>query len=155
MDNKICFLFGQSLAPATVIELVEKAAEHHYLELGIKTFIIGSRGNFDSYGATAIKQLKRKYADITLLLLLAYHPAERSVLLSDGFDNSYYPPLENVPKRLAIVKANQYMIDCADSIICYSHSVGNSRKLFEYAIRRRKGQIVIENLVNSSDIISP
>ena len=146
MDNKICFLFGQSTAPVEVVELIEKAAERHYLKLGIRTFIVGSRGSFDSYSAIAIKRLKKKYADITLLLLLAYHPAVCSVALPDGFDNSYYPPLETVPKRLAIVKANQYMADCADSIICYSHSVGNSRKLLEYANRRRKGKIRIENL---------
>lgn len=148
MDNKVCFLFGQSIAPAEVIELVEKTVERHYLELGIRTFVIGSRGDFDSYGATAIKRLKKKYADITLLLLLAYHPSEHTVALSDGFDNSYYPPLEAVPKRLAIVRANQYMVDRADSIICYSHSVGNSRKLLEYAVRSRKGEIEIENLVS-------
>lgn len=109
MDNKICFLFGQSTAPVEVVELIEKAAERHYLKLGIRTFIVGSRGSFDSYSAIAIKRLKKKYADITLLLLLAYHPAVCSVALPDGFDNSYYPPLETVPKRLAIVKANQYM----------------------------------------------
>lgn len=146
MDYKVCFLFGQSTAPAAVVELVEKAAERHYLELGIRTFVIGSRGNFDSYGAAAIKRLKKKYADIMLQLLLAYHPSERSVALSDGFDSSYYPPLETVPRRLAIIKANQYMVDCADSIICYANSVGNSRKVFEYAMRRRAGEIEIENL---------
>ena len=66
MDNKVCFLFGQSTAPAEVADLVQEAAECHYLEHRIRTFVIGSRGNFDSYGATAIKRLKKKYTDITL-----------------------------------------------------------------------------------------
>ena len=138
MDNKVCFLFGHATTPDAVRPLIEAAAERHYLEYGIRTFIVGNRGNFDSYAATAIKNLKQQYKDITLLLLLAYHPAERSTYLSDGFDNSYYPPLENVPRQFAIIRANQYMVNATDSIICYVKNPGNTRNLLAYAKGRQK-----------------
>ena len=86
-----------------------------------------------------------------LLLLLAYHPAERPVFLTDGFDNSYYPPLENVPRPFTIVRANQYMVNKADSIICYVKHPGNTRNLIEYAQRRqKKGGFPIENVAENS-----
>ena len=79
MDNKVCFLFGHATAPYEIVSLIEQAAEKHYREYGVRTFIVGSRGSFDSYAATAVKSLKRRYGDISLMLLLSYHPAERPV----------------------------------------------------------------------------
>lgn len=149
MGNKVCFLFGNSAAPYDVIPLIEQAAERHYLEHGIRAFILGNRGNFDSYAATAIISLKQKYRDISLILLLAYHPGERPFELPDGFDTSFYPPLENVPRRYAIARANKYMIDTADSIICYVKYVGNCRKLLEYVSRHRnKTNMIIEDITD-------
>ena len=147
MANKICFLFGNSSAPYDVIPQIEQAAQRHYLEYGINTFIVGSRGNFDSYAATAIKTLKQTYRDISLYLLLSYHPGERPVELPPGFDASFYPPMENIPRQYAIVQANKYMIDTADSIICYAKYVGNSKKLLAYTTQRhKKNNIIIDNI---------
>ena len=140
-------MFGHATTPYDAIALIEAAAERQYQEQGIRTFIVGNRGNFDSLAATAIKNLKKKYGDISLLLLLAYHPAERPVHLTEGFDNSYYPPLESVPRQYAIVRANQFMVDTADSIICYVNRIGNARKLLQQAERRQKKEnILIENV---------
>jgi len=151
MDNKVCFMFGHATTPYDAVNLIEAAAERQYQEQGIRTFIVGNRGNFDSYAATAIKRLKRKYDDISLLLLLAYHPAERPVYLTEGFDNSYYPPLEGVPRQYTIVRANKYMVDTVDSIICYVNHIGNTRKLLEQAERRQKKEgISIENVAEDS-----
>lgn len=151
MDNKVCFMFGHATTPYDAIALIEAAAERQYQEQGIRTFIVGNRGSFDSYAATAIRHLKQKYDDITLLLLLAYHPADRPVYLAEGFDNSYYPPLENVPRQYAIVRANQYMVNAADSIICYVNHIGNTRKLLEQAQKRQKKEgIPIENVAEDS-----
>lgn len=151
MDNKVCFLFGHSTTPYEAEKTIEVAAEQHYHKYGIKTFIVGNRGNFDVYATTAIKNLKQRYSDISLVLLLAYHPAERPVYLPDGFDNSYYPPLENIPRQYAIVKANQYMVDTADAMICYVRHPGNTRNLLDYAQQRQKKEgILIENVAEDT-----
>ena len=151
MENKVCFMFGHATTPHTALPLIEAAAERYYLEYGIRTFIVGNRGNFDGYAATAISHLKKRYKDISLLLLLAYHPAERPVYLSDGFDNSYYPPLENVPRPFTIVRANQHMVNEADSIICYVKHPGNTRNLIEHAQRRQKKEgFSIENVAETT-----
>ena len=40
--------------------------------------------------------------------------------------------------RLAIVRANRYMVDHCDFLIAYAYRPGNSRKLLEYARRREQ-----------------
>ena len=153
MGNKVCFMFGHATTPDDTLFMIEAAAQRHYLEYGIRTFVVGNRGSFDRYAATAIKKLKRCYDGISLCLLLAYHPAERPVDLSDGFDYSYYPPLEKVPRPYAIVRANQYMIKQADSIICYVKHPGNARNLMEYALGRGKGR-PLDNIEEETDMSS-
>ncbi len=144
MDTKVCFMFGHATTRYDALPAIEEAAERHYKQHGIRIFIVGNRGNFDKLATTAIKHLKQMHSDIALLLLLAYHPGERPVDLSVGFDGSYYPPLEGVPRPYAIVKANQHMVDTADTIICYVKRTGNTRNLLDYATR--KGKTSIENV---------
>lgn len=146
MDSS-CFLFGHSDCPDSVMPILEQAVERFYTYFQVRYFYVGNRGRFDSLAAAAVKRAKQRHNDISLLLLLAYHPGERAVNLTEGFDNSYYPPLENVPRQYAIVRANKYMVDTADSIICYVNHIGNTRNLLEYARRRQKEErIAIENL---------
>lgn len=71
-----------------------------------------------------------------------YHPSERPVEPSDGFDGTYYPEGQKfAPKRLAIVKANRTIVDQCDVLIAYAKGPGNSRNLVEYA--ERKGVEII------------
>ena len=56
-----------------------------------------------------------------------------------GFDGSFYPPgMECVPRRLAIIRANRYLVDTSDFLIAYAPYPGNARKLVEYARRREQ-----------------
>ena len=70
MDNKVCFMFGHATTPYDAISLIEAEAEKQYNEQSIRTFIVGNRGNFDSLAATAIKNLKKKYSDISYWLTI-------------------------------------------------------------------------------------
>ena len=61
----------------------------------------------------------------------------------------YYPEIEKVPLKLAIVQANMYMLQHSNYLIICPSAVGNSRKILEMAKKReKKGLIkvtVIEN----------
>ena len=65
--------------------------------------------------------------------------------LPPGFDNTFYPHgMEKVPRRLAIVRANRYMIDHADYLIAYVwHPGSNAKNLLEYAKKREKCNLII------------
>ena len=148
---KICFMFGHADTPQTILPALEAEIENYYSNYGIKHFYIGNRGSFDSLAAKAVRNAKQQHSDIRMFLLLAYHPAERAVDLWGGFDNSYYPPIEKIPRPFAIVKANQHMADVADGIICFVKHPGNTRNLLEYAQKRQqKDPIPITNLADNS-----
>lgn len=145
-------MFGHADCPDSIMPRIEAAIEAQYTLHGINSFYVGNRGRFDGLAASAAKRVKQRYPDLKLYLLLAYHPGERAVDLTEEFDNSYYPPLEGTPRQYAIVKANRHMVDTADSIICYVKHIGNTRNLLEYAQRRQKKEgIIIENVANMAN----
>lgn len=146
---KSCFMFGHADCPDNMLPKIEEAIVNCYSK-GVTVFYVGSRGRFDSLAATAVKRVKQQHSDIRLYLLLAYHPGERPVDLWGGFDGSYYPPLENVPRPYAIVRGNQYMVDNSDYLICYVKHIGNTRNLLEYAQRRKKEGVHIENVAENN-----
>jgi len=147
---KSCFMFGHSDCPDSMLPRIEQAIEHYYSQYGIADFYIGNRGRFDSLAATAVRNAKQRHPDIRMYLLLAYHPSERPVDLWGGFDGSFYPPLENTPRQYTIVKANRYMVDTTDFLICYVKHIGNTRNLLEYAQRRKKEGVHIENVAEDN-----
>ncbi len=72
---------------------------------------MGSYGNFDRLAANAVMDAKRQHPNITLMLVLPYHPGERPVEAPNGFDGTYYPEaLENTPRKFAIVRANKSLM---------------------------------------------
>lgn len=143
---KSCFLFGHADCPEYVLPKLEKAVEEA-VSKGVQNFYVGNRGAFDRLAVTAVKRVKQKSPEVCLYLLLAYHPAERATEPSEGFDGSYYPLLKNVPRRYAIVRANEAMLRQTDYVICYVNHVGNTKKLLSIAQKRQeRGEIQIENI---------
>lgn len=135
--SKTCFFIGHRETPYTFKEDLLKAVEYVIREDGITQFVVGQYGSFDHMAASVVRELKNKYEDVSLYLLLPYHPAERPVEKPEGFDGTYYPEgQEFAPKRLAIVKANQAMVNQCDVLIAYAKGPGNSRNLVEYAHKR-------------------
>ncbi len=143
--DKFCFLFGHRDAPESILEQIERSVEERYLTDGIEEFVVGHRGSFDSLAARAVRSVGKKHPAVRLTRLLSYHPAEGRKE-NEKFGATYYPEgMENVPKRLAIVRANEKAIDAAHCIICYVNHPGNARKLMEYA-QKRTGAERVENL---------
>lgn len=143
---KSCFLFGHADCPVQVLPKLEQSIESA-ISNGVLNFYVGNRGAFDRLAATAVKRAKKKFPEVRLYLLLAYHPAERPQELSEGFDGTYYPLEKTPPRQFAIVRANEAMLRQVDSVICYVCHAGNTRKLLELAQNREKrGAIAIENI---------
>ena len=146
---KSCFFIGHREADDRLLPRLELVVDRLIQEDGVRYFYVGGYGGFDRVAAAAVRRMKQKYPDITLMLVLPYHPAERPTEASDGFDGTYHPDgLESTPKRYAIVRANKIMVDACDWQVCYvRHGAGNSRKLLEYAQRRaERGLIQIGNI---------
>ena len=146
MQTTTCFFIGHRETPDSILPALMQAVEHHITKYGVSAFVVGHYGRFDLLAAQAVKTAKKRHQAVTLNLLLPYHPYDRPISPPEGFDCTYYPPgMETVPKRLAIVRANRYMVDHCTHLIAYAwHPASNARDLVEYArSREQQGQIVI------------
>ena len=145
-----CFFIGHHNAPQSVSPLLDEAVERHITEYGVTRFIVGHYGAFDSMAAGAVIHAKKEHENIELQLLLPYHPAERKIELPEGFDSSYYPEgMEKAPRRVAIVRANEYVIrHVCDYLICYDlYLATKTHDFVEVArVREVKGGLHVENL---------
>ena len=121
------------------IEKVKTWLEKKIQELiinGNEKFYLGGYGAFDRLAASVLSNIKQRYPNIELILILAYLNRVKDIY---PCDSSLYPPLESVPKKLAIVKRNQWMVDQADIVISYVlHSWGGAAKTLEYAQQKNK-----------------
>lgn len=106
---------------------------------GADEFLLGGYGKFDQMASTAVKSLKKKYPYIKSVLVVPY--INRS-FDNELYDYSEYPPLESTPKRFAILKRNEYMVNRSDIVIAYiSHKWGGAAKTFDYELRKKKKMI--------------
>ena len=145
----ICFFIEHRDTPASILTKLREAVERHITEYSVSEFVVGRYGSFDSLAAQAVREAKQRHPEIRLTLLLSYYDPIKPLDLPSGFDGSLYPDgLERIPKRAAIVRANQYMVRHSDYLIAYdADRIGNTRKLVEYARHREeKGLIHVENL---------
>ena len=153
MRWKSCFFIGHREASEEIYPALYATVEQHILEYGVTEFIVGHYGGFDRLAASAVKEAKRFYPEVKLTLLLPYHPAERPIPTPDGFDGTFYPPgMESVPRKIAIVRANRYVVDHVDYLIAYArHPASNARELVEYARSQKQKVPIFITMLKSSN----
>lgn len=130
-----CFFIGHREAPDSLLPQLSAEIERHITEYGVTEFIVGKYGHFDTLAAKCVKAAKKRHPEVTLTLLLPYHPYDHPTPTPAGFDGTFYPPgMETVPKRAAIVRANRYMVEHSEYLIAYAwHPASNAREVVEYA----------------------
>ena len=107
----------------------------------------GGYGNFDYFAAKCVQRMQEQYSNIRNCLVLPYIDQpflDRIAVFTNRFDETIYPPLENVPRKYAIIRRNEWMVDSADVVIaCVKYSWGGAARTLEYARRKRKNIIQI------------
>ena len=107
----------------------------------------GGYGNFDYFAAICVKKLQEQYSNIRNCLVLPYIDQpflERIEIFKNHFDETIYPLLESVPRKYAIIRRNEWMVDSADIVIAYvTYSWGGAARTLEYAKRKNKNIILI------------
>ena len=107
-------------------------------------FYLGGYGAFDSLCLRTLRELKKEFQDIELIFITPYIDKNYSKLefAKYHYDDVIFPPLESVPRKFAILKRNEWMVDSADFVISYvKYSWGGAAKTLEYA-KRKKKQII-------------
>ena len=103
---------------------------------GADKFYLGGYGVFDQMAAAAVWAQKTQHPYIASVLVLPY--LDRKVI-SEHYDYTTYPPLESVPKRFAISRRNQWMVDNSDILVAFvTHDWGGAATTLKYAERKKK-----------------
>ena len=106
------------------------------IEQGATTFYLGGYGAFDSLAASVLREQKKRYPQIELVLVLAYLNTRRD---TSGYDRTVYPPLETVPRQFAISHRNRWMVESVDVVVSYVlHDWGGAATTLQYAKRKKK-----------------
>ena len=145
MDNKekTCCFFGHREVIHNIRDKLKAIIERLITEDGVTEFYVGNQGQFDSMVYSVLKELKAKYPQFRYTVVLAYMPDEHIKELY-GEDTLFPDGLENVPKKFAISKRNDWMIQQSSYVVCYVHKItGGASKFKEKA--EKKGLILIIN----------
>lgn len=118
-------------------------------------FYLGGYGDFDELCLRILRDLKKDFPNIELFFITPYLDKSYSKLESakKDYDGIIFPPIENVPRKFAIIRRNEWMVNSASLLIAYvKYSWGGAAKTLEYA-KRRKTPII--NFADRKDEKSP
>ena len=104
-------------------------------------FFLGGYGDFDSLCLRTLTELKKEFQDIELIFITPYLDKNYSKLefAKNHYDDVIFPSIESVPRKFAILKRNEWMVEQADLVIAYvKYSWGGAAKALEYAKRKKK-----------------
>ncbi|MBQ5930151.1 MAG: hypothetical protein IIX02_05095 [Clostridia bacterium] len=104
-------------------------------------FYLGGYGDFDGLCLRTLRELKHDFPTIEILFITPYLDKNYSKLefAKYYYDDVIFPPIESVPRKFAILKRNEWMVEQADLVIAYvKYSWGGAAKALEYAKRKKK-----------------
>ena len=138
---KVCCFFGHRDCPESALPALYAAVECAILQEGITLFYVGREGAFDALAARVLLQMAEKYPHIQFFVVLAYYPRtplmenlQSRTILADG--------VESVPRRLAILRRNEWMLARSQTVIAYvTRSFGGAAGFLQKA--RQGGKKVI------------
>lgn len=153
---KTCSLFGhrriwnQSEVKEKLRVEIEKQIQN-----GFNRFLVGTHGDFDSIALSVLRDLRRIYQDIKIIVVFtSLYPFQKdkfgfsiSQLYEDVETLTY--PIEDEYFKRQIIMNNRYMINDSDLVICYvdTKSYQSGAKLaMKYAIKQQK---VLVNVFDS------
>ena len=135
--NKTCCFFGHREVTHNIRDKLTAIIEKLITEDGVTEFYVGHQGQFDSMVYSVLKELKRKFPQIRYIVVLAYMPDEH-IQEVYGEDTLFPDGMENVPKKFAISKRNDWMIQQSCFAVCYVHKItGSAAKFREKCIKKK------------------
>ena len=120
-----------------LLKLLQKVACNNQID-----FYLGGYGNFDAFALKCAKRYKEYNRNAKLVFITPYLGkwlSDRKDILKVNYDEIVYPEIERVPRKFAIIKRNEWIIDRADYVFAYvkTHYGGAYRTLL-YADKNKK-----------------
>lgn len=141
-----CTFFGHRDTPEWVSVPLKKEIIKLIEERNVYCFYVGNQGNYDTMVIRTLRELKNKYQNITYYIVLAYFPTDKDKNITNNYCTVFPEELANVPRRFAIDKRNNWMLQQSDYVISYvTHKIGGASKFTEKAIKKGKQVINLAN----------
>ncbi len=104
---------------------------------------LGGYGAFDHFAYHCCREYKSVNPSVSLVFVAPYltldYQKNHLSYQQKIYDCTLYPPIEDKPKRYAILYRNRYMIEKADLVVAYvSHDWGGAYAAYKHAKRRGK-----------------
>lgn len=139
--EKVCGFCGHSDAPEYVRqELLDTIVSLIRAEQA-QVFYVGNHDGFDRMALSVLEEVQVSFPDIRIYMVLAYLPQKKDGIPSD-IPTIFPEGLETVPKRAAIPRRNQWIVDHASIMVAYvTRSFGGAAQTLTYA-KRKKVEII-------------
>ena len=135
--SKTCCFFGHREVTHNIRPKLTAIIEKLITEYSVTEFYVGNQGQFDSMVYSVLKELKSKYPQIRYIVVLAYMPDEH-IKEMYGEDTLFPDGLESVPRKYAISKRNDWMIQQSGIAVCYVYKItGGAAKFRERGIKKK------------------
>ena len=139
--NKTCCFFGHREVTHNIRSKLTAIIEKLITVDDVTDFYVGHQGQFDTMVYSILKELGEKYPQIRYTVVLAYMPDENIKRVYG--ENTLFPDgLETVPKKFAISKRNDWMIQQSGFAVCYVHKITGGAAKFREKAEKRKLQII-------------
>lgn len=123
-EKNTCCFFGHRKIFITecLVESLQNEIEKLIKEKKVKTFLFGSRSEFDDLCHKVVSELKEKYSDIVRIYVRAEFPYindEYEKYLSNRYEESYDPEKIKGAGKASYIERNYEMIDKSEYCIFY------------------------------------
>lgn len=132
----ICTFFGHGECCGLDKTVLRNAIED-LIKRGTTEFLVGNHGQFDGMVFSCLQDLSKDHPEISYSVALAYLLTRKEDCdIYQG--HSIYPEgVEIGPAKFAIERRNRYLIDSADTCLCYiDHTWGGAFKFARMAKSR-------------------
>lgn len=152
MLNKCCLSGHSKIFDSSINKKLYSLAEELIIKYSVKEFLVGNYGDFDKISTEVITKLKFKYK-IKLILVIPYltkEISENSDYYKTNYDEICIADIpNNTPKKLQIIKSNEYMINKSNYLLCYvNNDWGGAFNTLRYAKQKSK---IIFNIANKKE----
>ena len=132
--------FGHSDTPESIRPQIKETIRKT-IENGEKVFYVGNQGSFDRMATGVLAEIKEEYPDIEYYVVFAYLPDSNKLY---NCPTIFPEKAATAPKRFAISKRNDWLIENSDTVITYvKHTTGGAAKFKEKAEKKNKTVINI------------
>lgn len=111
------------------------------VDVAVDGFQLVHLDNLTVWFISVLKELKAIYPQIRFTVVLAYMPDEHIKELY-GKDTLFPDGMENVPKKFAISKRNDWMIQQSEFAVCYVHKITGGAAKFREKAEKKELRII-------------